>query len=156
MKKKYIVRLTQEERDYLENLVKKGKTQAHRIKHANILLSVDANGTNMQDHEAAKIFRCHRNTACNVRERFVNLGFEAAIERKEQDKPSRALIFDGEKEARLIALACGRPPEGRTRWTLKLLADKMVELDIVESVSDQTVRRALKKTNCSLTGASVG
>lgn len=156
MNKKYVVRLTSEERGELETIVRSGKTQAYRIKHANILLAVDAAGTNMRDEEAAKAFHCHTNTVCNVRQRFVELGLEAALERKERDQPPCQRILDGEKEARLIAIACGQPPAGRSRWTLNLLADRLVELNIVESVSGQTVRRTLKKTNCSLTGRNVG
>lgn len=156
MNKKYVVRLTSEERGELETFVRLGKTQAYRIKHANILLAVDADGTNMRDEEAAKAFHCHTNTVCNVRQRFVELNLEAALERKEQVQPSRQRILDGEKEARLIAIACGQAPEGRSCWTLDLLADRLVELNIVESVSGQTVRRTLKKTNCSLTGRNVG
>jgi transposase len=156
MAKKYIVRLNSAEREALELLVKKGKTQAYRIKHANILLAVDADGSDWSDEEAAAAFGCHVNTASNVRRRFVEQGLEAAVERKKQKSPSRERILDGEKEARLIALACSQPPAGRSKWTLQLLADKLVTLEIVESISDQTVRRTLKKTNSSLTCASAG
>ena len=156
MNKNYIVRLTAEERKELENLVKKGKTQAYRIKHANILLAVDADGPNLSDENSAQIFGCHQNTVCNVRQRFVEQGIEAALERKKRDKPPRELKIDGEKEARLIAIACSEPPAGRAKWTLKMLADKLVELDIVDTISDQTVRRALKKTNLSLTCGNAG
>lgn len=153
---KYVVRLDLAEREALESLVKKGKTQAYRIKHANILLAVDADGPDRSDEEAAEAFGCHVNTVSNVRQRFVEQGLEAAVERKKQKSPSRERILDGEKEARLIALACSQPPAGRSKWTLQLLADKLVTLEIVESISDQTVRRTLKKTNSSLTCASVG
>ena len=156
MARKYVVRLGCNEREALELLVKKGKTQAYRIKHANILLAVDADGCEWSDEEAAEAFGCHVNTVSNVRQRFVEQGLEAALERKKQDSPSRERILDGEKEARLIALACSAPPEGRSKWTLQLLADKLVVLKVVESISDQTVRRTLKKTNSSLTCASAG
>lgn len=156
MANKYVVRLGSAERAALELLVKKGKTQAYRIKHANILLAVDADGPNGSDEQAAEAFGCHGNTVSNVRQRFVEQGLEAAVERKKQASPSRERILDGEKEARLIALACSEPPAGRSKWTLQLLADKLVTLEIVESISDQTVRRTLKKTNSSLTCASVG
>jgi transposase len=156
MARKFIVRLNSEERAALELLVNKGKTQAYRIKHANILLAVDADGPDWSDEEAASAFGCHVNTVANVRQRFVEEGLEAAVERKKQKSPSRERILDGEKEARLIALACSAPPEGRSGWTLQLLADKLVALKIVESISDQTVRRTLKKTNSSLTCASAG
>ena len=149
MARKYVVRLGPEEREALELLVKKGKTQAYRIKHANIMLAVDADGSDWSDEEAAEAFGCHVNTVANVRQRFVEQGLEAALERKKQQSPSRERILDGEKEARLIALACSAPPQGRSKWTLQLLADKLVALKVVESVSDQTVRRTLKKTNSS-------
>ena len=156
MARKYVVRLSLEERETLELLVKKGKTQAYRIKHANIMLAVDRDGPDWSDEEAAQAFGCHVNTVANVRQRFVEEGLEAAVERKKQKSPSRERILDGAKEARLIALACSAPPEGRSKWTLQLLADKLVALKVVESVSDQTVRRTLKKTNSSLTCASAG
>jgi len=156
MARKYVVRLGSEERETLELLVKKGKTQAYRIKHANIMLAVDRDGPDWSDEEAAEAFGCHVNTVANVRQRFVEEGLEAAVERKKQKSPSRERILDGAKEARLIALACSAPPEGRSKWTLQLLADKLVALKVVESVSDQTVRRTLKKTNSSLTCASAG
>lgn len=149
MNKKYIVRLSSEERIELDNLVKKGKTPAYRIKHANILLAVDSDGPGWTDEQTAKAYRCNRNTVTNVRQRFVEQGFEAAMDRKKQDEPSRKRKLDGEKEARLIAVACSQPPEGRARWTLQLLADKLVALEVVDSISDQTVRRTLKKMNLS-------
>ena len=149
MNKKYIVRLTSEERSELNNLVKKGETAAYRIKHANILLAVDADGLGWTDEKTAEAYRCNRNTVPNVRQRFVEQGFEAAMDRKKQDEPSRKRILDGEKEAHLIAVACSTPPAGRAKWTLQMLADRLVVLEVVDSISDQTVRRTLKKTNLS-------
>ena len=151
MNKKYIVRLTAEERKELESLVKKGRTQAYRIKHANILLAVDANGPNWPDHQAAKAYKCHQNTVVNVRQRFVEQGFEAALERKKQQSPSRKRIIDGESEARLLSIACSKPPEGCAKWTMEMLADELIALKVVDSVSGQTVWRTLKKTNLNLT-----
>lgn len=151
MNKKYIVRLTAEERKELENLAKKGKTQAYRIKHANILLAVDADGPNWPDNQAAKAYKCHQNTVVNVRQRFVEQGFQAALERKKQQAPSRKQIIDGESEARLISIACSKPPEGFAKWTMQMLADELVALKVVDSVSGQTVWRTLKKTNLNLT-----
>ncbi len=151
MNKKYIVRLTAEEKKELENLVRKGKTQAYRIKHANILLAVDADGPNWPDHQVAKAYKCHQNTVVNVRQRFVEQGFQAALKRKKQQAPSRKRIIDGENEARLISIACSKPPEGSAKWTMQMLADELVTLKAVESVSGQTVWRTLKKTNLSLT-----
>jgi len=156
MARKYVVRLGSDEREVLELLVKKGKTQAYRIRHANILLAVDADGPDWSDEAAAEAFGCHVNTVANVRQRFIEQGLEAALERKKQQSPSRARILDGEKEARLIALACSAPPDGRSKWTLQLLADKLVALQVVKTISDQTVRRTLKKTNSNLTCVSAG
>ncbi len=145
MNKKYIVRLTAEEQKELENLAKKGKTQAYRIKHANILLAIDADGPNWPDHQAAKAYKCHQNTVRNIRQRFVEQGLEAALERKKQQAPSRKRIIDGENEARLISVACSTPPEGCAKWTMQMLADELVALKVVDSVSGQTVWRTLKK-----------
>ncbi len=156
MNKRYIVRLTDEERSVLEALVAKGKAAAYRIRHANILLKADADGPAWTDERIAEAFGCHLNTPANVRRRFVEGGLTAALNRKRQASPSRKPILDGRAEAHLIAVSCGEPPEGRDRWTLKLLAGKLVELEIVEAISDQTVRRALKKTNSSRTCASAG
>jgi len=156
MNKKYIVRLLPEERQELENLVRKGKAAAYKIKHANILLTTDADGPNWSDEATAEAFGCHCNTVRNVRQRFVEQGLEAALCRAKQAKLSRERKLDGRGEARLIAIACSTPPEGRARWTLKMLADELVALEIVDSISDQTVRRTLKKTNCDLTDANAG
>lgn len=156
MAKKYVIRLTDEEREELEGMVSKGKASAHRIRHAHLLLAVDADGPCWTDEQAAGAYRCHRGTVENVRRRFVEEGLESALERKKRPTPPRERILDGDKEARLIALACSRPPEGRARWTLSLLRDKLVMLDVVESIGVQTVRRALKKTNSNRTCASAG
>lgn len=145
--KKYIVRLTGEERQQLEDIINKGKHAAHRVKHAHILLKADVEGENLTDEEIAKAVHCHRNTAFNVRQRLVEQGLESALERKRRETPPVARILDGEKEARLIALSCSQPPQGYDRWTLTLLAERMVELEIVESISYETVRRTLKKMN---------
>lgn len=156
MNKKYVVRLTKAEREQLEGLVSKGKGAAYRIKHANILLMTDSNGPNLSDEQTAEALACHANTVRNVRERLVEEGLEAALERKRQECPSRAKILDGRKEARLIAVSCGKPPAGRARWTVRLLADTLVELEIVDSISAATVCRTLKKTNCGRIAANVG
>ena len=147
MNKKYIVRLTEEEREQLRTMIGKGKAAAYKIKHANILLAADADGPSWADVQIAKAFSTHAHTVRNVRQRFVEQGLEAALERKKQKAPSRKRILDGEKEARLLAIACSEPPEGFSQWTLKLLAGEMVRLEIVEDISYETVRRALKKTN---------
>jgi transposase len=155
-KKKYIVALSPEQQQELEQLVNKGRAPAYQIKHANILLKVDANGAGWADKQVAEAFGCHAGTVANVRRRFVERGLQGAVIRKVQAAPSREPILDGEKEAHLIALACSPPPEGRVRWTLKLLAGKLVELEVADSISDQTVRRTLKKTRCNRIGGSAG
>ncbi len=151
MNKKYIVRLVAKEKKELEDLIRKGKTQTYRVKHANILLAIDADGPNWPDNYAAKAYKCHQNTVRNVRQRFVEQGLEAALERKQQQAPSRKRIIDGEKEARLISIACSTPPKGRAKWTVQMLADELVVLKVVDYVSGQTVWRTLKKTNLNLT-----
>ena len=154
MPKRYIVRLSEEERQYLQDLVSKGKSVAYRIKHANILLNIDVNGSGWTDEEAANAFSCQtpaetlreRNTVATLRQRLVEQGLEAALERKLNQNP-RQRVCDGESEAKLIALRCGEPPAGQARWTLRLLADKAVDLEIVPTISHETVRQVLKKTS---------
>ena len=150
-KKRYIVRLTPQERKQLEDLVSKGKTQAYRIRHAHILLKADADGPAWLDRQITEAFSCNRSTVEGIRKRFVMEGLDSALERKKRAKPPTERILDGAKEARLIALACSEPPAGRSRWTLHLLADELVALNIVEKISYRTVQRTLKKTNLSLT-----
>ncbi len=143
MNKRYIVRLKDEERQRLESLVSSGQAPAYKIKHAHILLKADANGPHWTDEAIAEAFRCHRNTVASVRQRFVEQGLEAALERRK--RIYRPRLVDGEVEARIIALRCSPPPEGYARWTLRLLADRLVELEIVPSISHETVRKVLKK-----------
>jgi transposase len=149
MNKKYIVNLTQEEREQLTALVSKGKAAAYKIKHAHILLLADTNGQAWSDESIAKALSVHPNTVRGVRQRWVEQGLEAAIARKAQSCPSRPALLDGNQEAQLIALRCSAPPPGYARWTLHLLADKFVELQVVESISHETVRKVLKKTHSS-------
>jgi transposase len=158
LKIKYVVRLSAEERLQLEEVLRKGKAAAQRRQHAQILLKVDEgpSGPAWTNERTAEAVGVSAQTVINVRKRLVEGGFEAALGRKKQVRPSRSIVLDGEKEARLIALACGKPPAGQARWTLRLLADRLVELRGVESVSLETVRQSLKKTNCSLTAASTG
>jgi len=146
MNKKYGVRLTPEERKGLQDMVRKGRAAAYKVRHANILLLADADGPGWTDERIAQAASVHLCTVRNVRERFVLEGLEAAVTRRKQCRPSRRRLLDGEKEAKLIAVACSEPPEGRARWSLHLLADKLVELKIVQSISHETVRQALKKT----------
>ena len=154
--KRFIVGLTSEEREQLEAVVSKGKGAAYRIKHANILLAADENGPNMKDEDIAKSFRCHRNTVANVRQRFVEQGLDAALDRKKRETPAVARKLDGRGEARLIAIACSTPPEGRAKWTMQMLADELVALSVVEDISDETVRSTLKKTNSNRICENVG
>lgn len=147
MPKRYVVRLSKEEREFLKDLVSSSKAAAYKIKHANILLNIDVNGQGWTDEEAATAFSCHRNTVANLRQRFVEQGLEMALERKPNQQPARQRVCDGASEAKLIALRCGEPPAGQARWTLRLLADKAVELEIVPAISHETVRQVLKKMN---------
>src|SRR5687768_10908041 len=147
--KKYIVTLTDEEREQLSNLIAAGKAAAQRLTHARILLKADAadGGPAWADERIAEAVEVSTDTIARVRQRFVEQGLDAALNRKRQDRPSRERTLDGRAEARLVALACSAPPAGRTAWTLTLLADTLVELKVVDTVSDETVRRVLKKTH---------
>jgi transposase len=156
MNKTYIVCLTDDERQELLQLTRSGKAAAYKIKHAHILLQVDANGPNWSDAHVATALHCHGNTIRNVRQRFVEQGLAAALVRKKQGKPSRPCLLDGAKEARLMALRCGPPPPGQAKWTLQLLADQLVELNVVETISYETVRQTIKKTSSSHTCKNVG
>ena len=149
MSKRYLVTLTPEERQRLADLLSAGKRSALTLTRARILLKADqaAGGPAWPDARIAEALDCGLRTVERVRQRFVERGLEPALGRKPQDRPSRERKFDGAAEARLIALACSAPPAGRARWTLKLLADKLVELELFASVSDETVRRVLKKTS---------
>lgn len=142
MKKKYVVDLSDSQRQLLKDCVEKGQTTAYKIRHAHILLKADAGWT---DAQIAEAFGCHPQTVYNVRRRFVEKGFSEALGRSERQEPPCPRKLDGAAEARLIALSCGQPPEGFRRWTLRLLAAKLVELEIVESISPETVRQTLKK-----------
>ena len=145
MKKKYIVELTDSDRAFLKGCVDKGKNTAYQIKHAHILLKADAAGPAWTDARIAEAFGCHARTVYNVRRRFLERGLSGALSRATPRKPSRLPKLDGAAEARLIALSCGDPPAGFAKWTLRLLAEELVALECVESVSHETVRRTLKK-----------
>ena len=146
-KKKYIVTLTTEERTYLRDLISKGKSAALKQRHARILLKTDQGpeGEHWTDEAIQRALDVHPATVERLRKRFVEEGLEAALKRKEQ-KNRKAKKIDGQVEAQLVALTCGEPPEGRKRWTLQLLADRLVALEIVDSVSPEAVRQTLKKT----------
>jgi transposase len=149
--KKYKVTLTADERQFLHTLVSAGKAAALKLTHARILLKADAapSGPAWTDARIAEAIEVNRTTVEQVRQRFVEQGLEAALVRKKQARPSRERKLDGAGEARLIALACSEPPLGRAAWTLRLLAERLVELEVVETISTETVRQALKKTNSS-------
>lgn len=147
MNKKYIVRLSDAERAQLTELTRKGKAAAYKIRHAHILVKADADGPAWTDARIAENFSVSVNTVLGVRQRWVEQGLEAALNRKKQERPSRPPLLDGEGEARLIALRCSAPPAGHARWTLRLLADHAVALELVETISHETVRQALKKTH---------
>jgi hypothetical protein len=147
--KRYLVTLTADERRDLAKLVSAGRRSARTLTRARILLKADQadGGPAWDDARIAEALGCGHRTVERVRQRFVERGLAAALAHRPQDKPSRERKFDGAAGARLIALACSEPPAGRARWALKLLADKLVELEVFESVSDETVRRVLKKTS---------
>ena len=135
----------------MHDLIPAGKAAAQKRTHARILLQADAapGGPAWPDARIAEAVEVDVTTIERVRQRFVEQGFEAALVRKTQDRPSRQRKLDGHGEARLVALACSDPPRGRDRWTLRLLADKLVELEVVDAISTETVRQVLKKTNSS-------
>jgi len=149
MNKKYVVRLSSDEQSQLQRLVRTGKVAAKKMLHARILLQADQgpHGPAWNDERIAEGLSVHVRTVANVRQRLVEQGLDAALDRKKQAGPSRPRSLDGCGEARLIALRCGPPPSGRLRWTLQLLADRLVELHVVDGVSAETVRRVLKKMN---------
>jgi transposase len=143
--KKYVVELTSQERKQLEGLIKKGKVAGYKIRHAQMLLKADQGrqGPGWPDKQIAEAFGAHLTTVERLRKRFVEEGLEAALERHKRQNYTRKL--DGEAEARLIAIACSEPPEGRNEWTLRLLADRLVALSVVDSISHMTVKRTLEK-----------
>ena len=155
---RYRVTLTAQEREELEALTKRGKIHARRFILARALLLCDAgaDGPAWTVADTAAALGVTSRTIEHLKRRFVEEGLEAAIERKRREKPPREVTFDGAFEARLISLACSDAPDGHRRWTVRLLADKVVELNIAPSVSHMTVQRVLKKMNLSLTSASTG
>jgi transposase len=150
VKDKYVVRLTARQRRELERMARSGKHAARTLVHARILLKVDAagGGPGWDDGTTAEALDCGASTVARVRRKFADGGLDAALHRK-RPTGRQYRKLDGRQEARLVALACSPAPDGRARWTLKLLADKLVELEVVDAVSDETVRRTLKKTRSS-------
>ena len=158
MSPRYRVTLTVDERSELEALTRREKTPARKFIHARALLLCDAgpDGPSWKVSDTANALGVTSRSIEHLKQRFVEEGLEAALVRRPSDKPPRDVKFDGAFEARLIALACSDAPEGRCRWTVRLLADKVVELKYAESASHMTVQRVLKKTNLSLTSANTG
>lgn len=146
MQKKYIVRLSGGERKILEKVVKKLKGTSQKVRRAQILLKADADGPAWTDARIAEAFSCRRQTIEKIRQRLVESGFQETLEGKKRPAPPTEKLFDGEQEARVIATRLGPPPKGYANWTLRLLARKVVELEIADGVSYETVRRTLKKT----------
>ena len=144
--KKYIVRLTAQEREVCQQTVRKLKGSSERVRRAQILLKADADGPAWTDERIADAFSCRTKTVENIRQRCVLEGFERALERKRRASPPVPKLLDGEQEAQIIALRLGPPPQGFANWSLRLLARRVVELAIVESISRETIRRMLKKT----------
>jgi len=152
--KKYIVELTDDERSTLQEVVKKLKGTGQKVKRANILLKADVCGPGWTDARIAEALDCRTKTVENVRQRFVECGFDVTLHGKQRETPPIAKLLDGKQEAKIIALRLGTPPAGYGKWTLRLLARKVVELEIVDAVSYQTVRRTLKKTAWALNARS--
>ena len=146
MHKKYIVRLSDEERHQLHEVVKKLKGSSQKVRRAQILLKADADGPAWTDKRISEAFNCRTKTVENIRQRLVEEGFEQALEGKKRAEPAVPKCLDGRQEAKIIATRLGKPPTGYGHWTLRLLARKVVELEIVESVSYETIRQTLKKT----------
>ena len=145
MAKKYIVRLAEQEKNSLEDIVKKLKGTSQKVRRANILLRANVEGPSWSDAKIAEALSCRTRTIENVRRRLVTEGFDAVLNRKKRKTPPRPKLLDGKQEAKIIALRLGKPPAGFSNWTLRLLADEIVRLEIVDSISYQTVRRTLKK-----------
>jgi len=145
MLKKYIVRLTDEERQILKEIVRKFKGTSQKVRRAQVLLKADADGPAWTDALIASAFGCRTKTVENIRQRFVTEGFQVTLDGRPKKLPCSRLL-DGEKEAKLIAMRLGSPPPGFANWSLRLLAQQVVVLELAESISHETIRRVLKKT----------
>jgi Homeodomain-like domain len=146
VQKKYIVRLTEEERRELQDVIAKLRGGSQKARRARVLLQADADGPAWTDARIAEAFACRRQTVENLRLRLVESGFRETLDGKRRAEPPTEKLLDGKQEAKLIALRLGPPPRGYAQWTLRLLARKVVELEVAEAVSYETVRRTLKKT----------
>lgn len=156
MRKIYIVRLSAEERGLLKDYIKKQKGTSTKVRRAQVLLKADADGPCWTDAEIADAYGCRTKTVENIRERFVTEGFEVTLNGQERKDPPRVRVLDGKQEAKVIALRLGPPPKGYSNWSLRLLAEQVVELGIVDSISYETVRRTLKKTKSRIGRSSTG
>jgi hypothetical protein len=146
MQKKYIVRLSKRERELLEEVIKKLRGSSQKVRRAQVLLKANVAGPAWSDQRIAEAFGCRRQTVEGIRQRFVEAGFEETLEGKQRSEPATERLLDGKQEAQVIALRLGPPPKGYVNWTLRLLARRVVELKIADTVSHETVRRTLKKT----------
>ncbi len=156
MKKRYVVKLTSEERGQLEGIVNRGREAAYRRRHAQVLLLVDESeqGPGFFDKDAAERTGFSRRTVEQIRERCVTEGLAGALERKKRSR-NRSRKLDGDAEARLVGLACSNAPQGYARWTLHMLAERLIELEVVDSISHECVRQVLKKHHQALAEADV-
>jgi len=146
MNKKYIVRLSAKERRTLQEVVRKLQGSSQKVRRAQVLLKADAAGPGWTDEQIAEAFGCRTRTVEKMRERFVTEGFEQTLHGKQREKPATPKLLSGKQEAQVIALRLGPPPKGYANWTLRLLARKLVELEVVPAISHETVRSTLKKT----------
>lgn len=146
MPKKYIVRLSAEERHQLQTVIKTLSGSSHKVRRAQILLKADVEGTNWTDRQIAEAFDCRTKTVENTRQRLVEQGFDVALNGRKRQQPPTKKLLDGEQEAQVIALRLGEPPAGYANWSLRLLARTVVELAIVDGISHETIRQTLKKT----------
>ena len=145
MQKKYIVRLTQDERNHLHETIKKLKGSSQKVRRAHILLKADADGPCWTDKHIAEAFCCRIKTVENIRQQFVENGFQQTLDGKKREASPTPKLLDGEQEAKIIATRLGTPPPGYANWTLRLLARQVVELELVPSISHETIRQTLKK-----------
>ena len=148
MNKKYIVRLTDEERATCQSIIKKLTGSSQKVRRAQMLLKADVDGPAWTDSKIAEAFNCRIQTLENLRKRVVTESFDLALNGKQRENPPTAPKLDGQAEAKLIALRLGKPPKGFGKWTLQLVADQLVKLEVVESICAETVRKTLKKTTC--------
>ncbi len=145
-KKKYIVRLSKREREELSDVTKRLKGSSQKVRRAQILLKTDVRGPNWTDAKIAEALSCRVQTVENLRKRLVTEGFRVALDGKPRETPPRQKRLDGKQEAKVIAMRLGKPPKGYANWSLRLLAERVVELGLVESICHETIRQTLKKT----------